>query len=689
VTEASTEATEPAPATTGFRVVHTTLMHADQELDVRALYMGGLSGAGGGTGTGRSGGGEEPDDPDSASSSGSSDGNEQMQGYGRVDSAGHVAVEPERRVGFATYFNAFPASYWRRWTDFDSVTLKVRARGHGNVIIYRSTSKGHVLRAESGRIDSAETAELSFDLSLLPFIDGGWYWFEVEAEETEVVLEEAVWGFETDRLRQGRVSIGITTFNRPDFCVDQLVQLSRTPSVLEVIDKVIVVDQGTQKVSDNDQFEQAAAALGDKLQLIEQPNLGGSGGFSRAMSEAAGAGDSDYVLLLDDDVVCELAGVLRAIAFADLASSPTLVGGHMFSLYDRSVLHAYGEALKRYTWFWGPAPGTYHGHDFSRRTLRSTRWLHRRIDVDYNGWWMCLIPTDVIRQIGLSLPMFIKWDDAEFGLRAQEAGFPTVSLPGVAVWHVPWTEKDDTLDWQAYFHERNRLVSALLHSPYERGGRLVRESFENHVKRVMSMQYSTGEIIMRALEDVLDGPERMHRDIVHRLAEVRELRKHYDDGVSEPDLDAFPAPRMKRPPRKGKGVGMPRSLPGQVAMAFTGLARQVLPIRELAEDHPEGIVPHVDQRWWRLAHFDSAIVSTADGTAASWYRRRPRQFRDQMTRSARLHSRLYREWDELAQRYRAALPELVAPETWKATFEGQVDGEREDLSPKAPVQGEA
>ena len=109
-------------------------------------------------------------------------------------------------------------------------------------------------------------------------------------------------------------------------------------------------------------------------------------------------------------------------------------------------------------WFWGPAPQTNHGHDFAQRSLRSTTWLHRRVDVDYNGWWMCLIPTRVIREIGLSLPMFIKWDDAEFGLRAGEAGYPTVTLPGVAVWHVPWTEKDDTLDWQAYFHERNRLV---------------------------------------------------------------------------------------------------------------------------------------------------------------------------------------------------------------------------------------
>ena len=191
----------------------------------------------------------------------------------------------------------------------------------------------------------------------------------------------------------------------------------------------------------------------------------------------------------------------------------------MFSLYDRTVMHAYGETRRPLALVLGT--GAEHEARPQLRpasSLRSTKWLHRRIDVDYNGWWMCLIPTDVIREIGLSLPMFIKWDDAEFGLRAGEAGFPTVTLPGVAVWHVPWHEKDDTIDWQAYFHRRNRIVAALLHSPYERGGKLVRESFETQVKHLLSMQYAPAEMGLMAIEDILDGPERMHRDLRHAAA---------------------------------------------------------------------------------------------------------------------------------------------------------------------------
>ncbi|MCB0896513.1 MAG: glycosyltransferase family 2 protein, partial [Nocardioidaceae bacterium] len=239
-----------------------------------------------------------------------------------------------------------------------------------------------------------------------------------------------------------------------------------------------------------------------------------------------------------------------------------------------------------------------------------------------------------------------------------------------AVWHVPWTEKDDTLDWQAYFHERNRLVSALLHSPYDHGGRLVVESLTNHAKRLVSMQYGTGELIMLALRDVLEGPERMHGDMAGRLPHLRSTVKGYDDARTSPDLEVFPTPRMKKPPRKGKGVANPTSMPGKVMMAATGLLRQVSSPREMSSEFPEGIVPHVDQRWFRLAHYDSAIVSTADGTGAAWYRRDRKQFMDQLRRSTALHARLYEEWPELSARYKEALGALTSPEVWKASFEG-------------------
>ena len=85
-------------------------------------------------------------------------------------------------------------------------------------------------------------------------------------------------------------------------------------------------------------------------------------------------------------------------------------------------------------------------------------------------------------------------------------------------------------------------------------------------------------------------------------------------------------------------------------------------------------MPHVDQRWYRLAHYDSAIVSTADGVAASWYRRDTRPSSVTSSRAPpRCTSGSTRSGPSWRARYREALPELTSPETWKLTFEGLDD----------------
>ncbi|XVQ11692.1 glycosyltransferase [Spirillospora sp. CA-255316] len=587
---------------------------------------------------------------------------------GGVHDRRRVVVPAARRVSFLTYFNAFPASYWRRWTRLEEVVLRVRVRGDAKILVYRSNSKGHSQRLESHEVHSAATEEHRFTLPLKPFVDGGWYWFELVAGERPAVLERAEWCAATD-APQGRTSIGITTYNRPDFCVEQLVALGRATDVLDVIDEIFVIDQGEKRVEDHPDFADAAKALNGRLRVIDQGNLGGSGGFARAMDETVRAATSDYVLLLDDDVVTEPEGILRAVTFGDLTRKPTIVGGHMFSLYDRSVLHAYGETLAPYRWFWGPAPHTFHGHDFGYHRMRETAWLHRRIDVDYNGWWMCLIPVEVIKDVGLSMPMFIKWDDAEYGVRARAAGYPTVSLPGVAVWHVPWHDKDDTIDWQAYFHERNRLVSALVHSPYDRGGNLLKESLFVSVKHALAMQYSAAELMLMAIEDVLRGPAHMHSSIVTKMGEIRDFRRQFPDAKYEEDLEDFPAIRRSKPPRKGREAAPPRDRKGMIKAAVVGGIKQLKPVDAAAFRNPQALVPHIDLRWWKLSQFDSALVSAADGTGAAWYQRDPKRFRSLMQRTSALHGRLYKEWPRLTKEYRSAMGELTSAERWRETFE--------------------
>jgi galactofuranosylgalactofuranosylrhamnosyl-N-acetylglucosaminyl-diphospho-decaprenol beta-1,5/1,6-galactofuranosyltransferase len=275
----------------------------------------------------------------------------------------------------------------------------------------------------------------------------------------------------------------------------------------------------------------------------------------------------------------------------------------------------------------------------------------------------------VAEELGQPLPLFIKWDDAEYGLRAGEHGYPTVTLPGAAVWHVPWTDKNDALDWQSYFHQRNRTIAALLHSPYEHGGRVVRESFNHQIKHLFSMQYSTAELRHRALEDVLAGPERLHGELTTKLGEIRELRSGFRDAQTSPDPDAFPPDRREKPPKRGQDPTLPKSTAGQMVSAVTSAARQLLPKRRLADEFPEAHLAALDAKWWMISQFDSVVVSMPDGTSAAWHHRDPEEFRDLLRRTVEIHTRLYREWPMLAREYRGALPDITSPERWAKTFE--------------------
>mgnify|MGYP001757507476 FL=1 len=138
-------------------------------------------------------------------------------------------------------------------------------------------------------------------------------------------------------------------------------------------------------------------------------------------------------------------------------------------------------------------------------------------------------------------PLFIKWDDTEYSLRAAAHGFPTVTWPGAAIWHMAWADKDDAIDWQAYFHLRNRLiVAALYHEGDPRG--ITRSIFKSTLKHTMCMEYSTMAIQLEAMKDFLAGPDRLFDILESSLPRIAEIRKGYSDAVIIESADQLPAP---------------------------------------------------------------------------------------------------------------------------------------------------
>ncbi|MDN5571056.1 MAG: glycosyltransferase [Propionibacteriaceae bacterium] len=579
-----------------------------------------------------------------------------------------VRVRRGRHLSLGSYFNAFPASYWRWWTDVTSVVLRVQTSGPGTVIVYRSNARGQVQRVDSRPV-SGDTGNL-FELTLVPFNDGGWYWFDLVAGDEGLVLREASWLVEAGTTKRGTVSLGMTTFNRADYAVANVRTIAASEQLRDVVHEMLVVDQGTQLVEDEPDYEDAVTEMGGRLRVIRQGNMGGSGGYARGMYETlqgnAEGVKADYFMTLDDDIRIEPESICRAVTFADFCRRPTIVGSHMFDLHNRTLLNAFVEVVDPYAFRWGPPTGL--GQlDLAELGLRSRPLLHRRWDADYNGWWMCLIPRVVLEECGLALPVFIKWDDSEYSLRARAHGFPTVSLPGSAVWHVSWFDKDDSVDWQAYFHERNRLIAALLHSGFVKGGRMLRESLMVETKHTISMQYYAARLVLDGLRDALAGPGQLHDMIASAAARARGLKSEYPEAQVSQDIGALPEVRTARPRKRREA--RPPSTAALLPWTVSTILRHVaLPPRELSREYPEAAISNMDSKWYWMPRFDSALVTNADGTGASLYRRDPAQVRSLTVESARLHAELARRWESLARDYRAALPAITSPEAWAETF---------------------
>jgi galactofuranosylgalactofuranosylrhamnosyl-N-acetylglucosaminyl-diphospho-decaprenol beta-1,5/1,6-galactofuranosyltransferase len=584
-----------------------------------------------------------------------------------VVSRSTVTLPPACQLSFATYFNAFPASYWKRWTRVEEVALRLTVRGAGRVDLYRSKSTGDVVHLEGKQLDTGDGAvELEFRESLAPFEDGGWVWFDVATERGALTISDAAWIID-EPLPAHRLAVAITTFNRPADCVTALAALAEDQAVLDVVAKVFVIDQGSIKVRDHQRFADAAAQLGDRLVVIDQENLGGSGGFTRGMLEALRTTSVEHVLLMDDDVRLEPDSVLRAHAFASATSSPVIVGAQMLNLQVRSQLHAMGEIVDLRTSFWRPAPGSVYQHDFAKLTLREQRLLHARIHSTYNGWWMCLFPREVLERTGLPLPLFIKWDDAEYALRAAECGFPTVTLPGSAIWHMPWTDKDDATDWTAYFHLRNRLITLALHSPYDVRRAIVRDGFRTTFKHLMAMEYSTVALHHKSIEDFLAGPEQLFASLRDALPAVRTLREGYDDARIFSSAQQLPMPLFD--PVRVEALLDPPTHPVAIAQrALSTVAHHLRSPEPRTRDRPQINVPARNARWFLLGMVDSATVSNADGSGVAFRKRDPQQFRALLARTITLYRQLVAEWGVTAERYRAAVPELTSVESWDQMF---------------------
>ena len=379
-----------------------------------------------------------------------------------------MRIPPRTRVSFHSLFNHFPEIYWQQWTSIEELAFRVRLGGSGVLRLWRTPpSLDRIMETHRSDNDGSTLLEARhFEnpdepvVLKVPVPSGGWrssgaLHVELLTEDEWVEVDDGGW-IASAAVQTVQLAVGFTTFNRPAEVLANARSLLEDDELRDLVGRIFIIDQGSQRVREHADFAPLKSRHGEVLQLIEQENHGGAGGFTRAIMEAQNDGLVSHMLLMDDDAELEPEAVRRSALFLATSREPLAVGGQMLNAYRPQELVEAG--------------GLY-----NRRSIRIESAAWRRAEasstgitfVDYNAWWFFAFPLSAVETVGLPLPLFIRGDDIEFGLRLKTHRIPTVTLPGIAVWHEPFYCKEG--GWTGYYDLRNLLVLAMLHG---RSGRL-------------------------------------------------------------------------------------------------------------------------------------------------------------------------------------------------------------------------
>jgi rhamnopyranosyl-N-acetylglucosaminyl-diphospho-decaprenol beta-1,3/1,4-galactofuranosyltransferase len=236
-----------------------------------------------------------------------------------------------------------------------------------------------------------------------------------------------------------RVSAVVVTYNRPDelrLVVSSLISQSRQ------LDSIVVFD--------NAGIIPARDVLHDYLDRIEvirsSENLGGAGGFARGLGYACNQG-ADWAWLMDDDAIPEhnaLAALLNLLP--DLPEKTGVLCGAVREFGEYALQH------RRYFNRWV-------GWE---RPVRAEFYQHTYTEIDTGSFVGFLVASVAVSSVGLpEAEFFLAYDDTEYSLRLQNAGWRLWLVPGSVIEHLRSpSARLSTSDFGAkhYFNIRNRLI---------------------------------------------------------------------------------------------------------------------------------------------------------------------------------------------------------------------------------------
>ncbi|MEI8022688.1 MAG: glycosyltransferase [Actinomycetota bacterium] len=548
-------------------------------------------------------------------------------------------------ISFDTSFGVFAAGRWRRLTSVDCLSVTVHASGSGRIELVgvRSAVRGLSLRenivASAGISSSGKTTLEVPDFTKSSI---GTYFVRVSAEQSDVVVSGGQWTTTTTAPREVRLSLSITTFNRQDYVkptVAKVLQLVENVDSLRDHMRILVVDNAR-----NIEFDTAPNA---PITVVQNPNLGGAGGFARGIIHLRDEGWSTHVLLMDDDITLEPEALVRTFALFTFARDANLcIHGAMLSEEQAWMQF---EAGSKYRWR-SLYPLRAIGREDDLRERKLALRDAREKKFAYTAWWYTAFPISITRDN--PLPVFVRGDDVAFGL--MHTGKHSVTMNGVIVWHADFGLKNNPSS--LFYEKRNfAIVDTLVfanHHWWHLARRFIALSFRN----LFSMRYASVEYMIRGVRAYLAGPEALMATDHSALHD--ELRKVTEEKPGLLSAELADVAITKPRPKAIRLIGFALAIPlvggyilpkilrrdvlktAPIDSRAVGLATRYNRILYRHDRLPEGFLVERDSRRFFLLLREVCVV-TKD--IALNYRR-------------------------LKREYKAAYPTLVSDASWHARF---------------------
>ena len=398
-------------------------------------------------------------------------------------SNGLICLKSGETVSFNTYFNCFSYTKYLKYTSVNQVSFSCKIEGEARASLCVFDGQNEVVLCSDTVKDG--TVSLSASLSTLPQRA---ILYPVITAVSDATASDGFYSCENAEPCHIDCAIAICTFKREESTLNNLKILSDAD--FSFVNKIFVIDNG--------QTLNASQHSSDLISVLPNKNFGGSGGFTRGIMEAHRGGHT-HVILMDDDVVIFPEAIERITVFMSLLL-PEYKNAHFSAaMLPLSKMHMQYEMGARWN-----------GHRIQSfkpdaDVLNPTELVNNLDEdpVEYGAWWCFCFPLSDVDSFGLPLPLFIKFDDVEYGMRTCK-GAPIVTMNGVCVAHEDFDRKYSMhLD---YYALRNQLITLACHKKQTRLGAIAR-LWKCTLRQTFLYRYDTLGLQYKAFCDFLKGAD--------------------------------------------------------------------------------------------------------------------------------------------------------------------------------------